>query len=81
MAIPRTMTRLYCLALKFQIHIEKMDKENPLYIALHPPSGIRPLKSKMVKKIYSWDELFTDYKFFGKTQKTKEEQIKNIEKG
>ena len=34
----------------------------------------------MAKKVYSWDELFTSYKFFGKSDKAKKEQIDNIDK-
>ncbi|OUM66400.1 hypothetical protein PIROE2DRAFT_59379 [Piromyces sp. E2] len=64
LGIPKTMTKLYCLELKFKKHLTKMDKENPLYIAFNPPPNIKKFNSpSLAYRCYCSEDLFTKYKY------------------
>lgn len=66
LGIPTTMTRLYCLALRLQRHMSRMDKDNPLYIAFNPPSGVKAFsKLSLTSRFFCWKDLLTKYKYFG----------------
>ncbi|ORX63852.1 hypothetical protein BCR32DRAFT_307234 [Anaeromyces robustus] len=83
LGIPTTMTRLYCLALKLQRHIAKMDVNNPLYLAFNPPGNVKPFTCfSFANKVYRWKELFTVYKYFDptSTNESYSEQIKKVDK-
>ena len=83
LGIPTTIVRLYCLAIKLQHHMKKMDKSNPLYIAFNPPPGVAALDSvmySMTGKYYKWRELFTTFSYFGPTSMTYEEQVNHPDK-
>ena len=64
--LPSTIMRLYTLALKFRVHLSKMDNENPLYLAFHPKKKEVPPLSPFTfaHKINYWNSLFKDYKYF-----------------
>eukprot|EP00833_Pecoramyces_ruminatium_P015064 jgi/Orpsp1_1/1189096/evm.model.d7180000069483.1 len=81
LGIPKAMTRLYCLALKFKKHLYKMDKENPLYIAFNPPPNINRFKSpSLAYRCYTTKDLFTRYKYFGPTDESPDTQLSHINK-
>ena len=81
LGIPKAMTRLYCLALKFKKHLSKMDKENPLYFAFNPPPHINKFKSpSLAYRCYTTKDLFTRYKYFGTTNESPDTQLSHIDK-
>jgi len=69
--IPKTMTRLYCLVLKFKKLLNKMNEENPLYIVFNPPLGNNKFKfPSLAYKCYYSEDLFTKYNYFGPTNES-----------
>ena len=63
--IPSTIMRLYTLALKFRVHLSKMDKDNPLYLSFHPKGQMTALSPfTFSHKVMYWNSLFKDYKYF-----------------
>ncbi|ORX63947.1 hypothetical protein BCR32DRAFT_286467 [Anaeromyces robustus] len=85
LGLPTSLTRLYCLALKLQRHMAKMDVNNPLYIAFNTPyNGITFSCMSLTYKFFKWKELFTSFKYFGPTIADKlssyNKHIENVDK-
>jgi len=63
--LPSTIMRLYILALKFKVHLSKMNEENPLHLLFHPKNNnIKPFTSSSFSyKVTTWTNFFY-YKYF-----------------